>query len=181
MGDHELLVQCARGDVSAIDELFKRHANRVYRLFHRLRGIDAKDLEDLVQATFLEVHRSARRFDNRASVGTWIMGIAINVRRHHVRSEARRASFLAAAAPLMTEAHRGPDEEVVHKESLHRLEVGLAALPEILRTVAVLCDIEGLKGKEVARILGLPEGTVWRRLHQARRRLRAMLTDGEEV
>jgi RNA polymerase sigma-70 factor (ECF subfamily) len=178
--DQDLLIAAARGDASALEELFRRHGDRVYRLLYRLRGIDSKDLEDLVQATFLEVQRSAYRFDNRASVGTLIFGIAMNVRRHHVRSETRRNSFLEAAAPLMTRTDdRRPDEQFAHKEYLQRLEVALAALPEHLRTVVTLCDVEGLKGKEVARILHLPEGTVWRRLHQARLRLREIV-EGQE-
>jgi RNA polymerase sigma factor (sigma-70 family) len=178
--DQDLLIAAARGDASALEELFRRHGDRVYRLLYRLRGIDSKDLEDLVQATFLEVQRSAYRFDNRASVGTWIFGIAMNVRRHHVRSETRRASFLEAAAPLMARAdERRPDEQFAHREYLQRLEVALAALPEHLRIVVTLCDVEGLKGKDVARILRVPEGTVWRRLHEARLRLRGMV-EGEE-
>jgi RNA polymerase sigma-70 factor (ECF subfamily) len=181
LGDAELLAASARGDASAIEELFRRHGSRVYKLLYRLRGVDAKDLEDLVQATFLEVQRSAGRFDNRSSVGTWIFSIALNVRRHHVRSETRRNTFLSTAAPLMpSSGPRGPDEHVAQKEFVERLEMGLAALPEPLRTVVVLCDVEGLRGKEVARILDVPEGTVWRRLHQARQRLRAIVEGAGE-
>jgi RNA polymerase sigma-70 factor (ECF subfamily) len=178
--DKDLLVAFVDGDSSAIDELFRRHGDRVYRLLYRLRGVDADDIEDLVQATFLEVQRSASRFDHRASVGTWIFGIALNIWRHHVRSEKRRHSFLDAAAPIMGAATaRGPDEQVQSRQFVERLEAGLGRLPEHLRIVVTLCDVEGLRSREVARMLAVPEGTVWRRLHQARVRLRVLITGRE--
>jgi RNA polymerase sigma-70 factor (ECF subfamily) len=165
---------------AAIDELFRRHGDRVYRLLYRLRGVDTDDIEDLVQATFLEVQRSASRFDRRASVSTWIFGIALNIWRHHVRSEKRRHTFLDAAAPIMGAATtRGPDEQAASREFVQRLELGLRKLPEHLRVVVTLCDVEGLRSREVARMLGVPEGTVWRRLHQARIRLRVLIAGRE--
>jgi RNA polymerase sigma-70 factor (ECF subfamily) len=176
--DQDLVIGSARGDMSALEELFARHGDRVYRLLVRLRGVDAKDLEDLVQATFLEVQRSAQRFDNRAAVGTWILGIALNLRRHHLRSESRRRSVLTGLAPLLSPREQpDPHEQVAHKQHLEMLEAGIAALPEHLRVVLTLLDLEGLKGREVARILGLPEGTIWRKLHEARLLLRAFVDD----
>ena len=178
--DEELVVSSARGDASAVEELFVRHGDRVYRLLVRLRGVDAKEIEDLVQSTFLEMQRSARHFENRASVGAWILGIALNLRRHHLRSEARRRAFFDQVAPLVSETdQRDPHQQLSERQHYDRLEAGIQALPEHLRIVLVLTDVEGLRGKEVARTLRLPEGTVWRRLHQARQRLRALLAEEE--
>ena len=72
------------------------------------------------------------------------------------------------------EAHR-PDDRVTHRQSLERLRAGIEELPYDFRVVFLLCDLEGLKGTEAARALGIPEGTVWRRLHEARTRLRAFV------
>jgi len=178
--DQDLIVSSARGDASAVEELFARHGDRVYRLLVRLRGVDAKDIEDLVQATFLEMQRSARRFENRASVGAWILGIALNLRRHYMRSEARRRSFMAAVEPLVCHIDQhDPHQQLAERQYLERLEAGIRALPEHLRVVLILADVEGLKGKEVARALHVPEGTVWRRLHQARLRLKAFVAEEE--
>jgi len=58
---------------------------------------------------------------------------------------------------------------------LSRLETGLAAMPEDLRLAFTLCELEGMKGVEVARVLGMREGTLWRKLHEARLRLRGEL------
>ena len=82
----------------ALEELFHRHGPQVNRILGRLGHVDRRDLEDLVQVTFIEVHRSARRFGGRSAVGTWILSVALNVARHHARSESRRRTAMAAAA-----------------------------------------------------------------------------------
>ena len=96
--DESLVLACAGGDGRALEELFHRHGPQVHRILGRLGHVDRRDLEDLVQVTFLEVHRSAGRFSGRAAVGTWIISVALNVARHHARSESRRRSAMAAAA-----------------------------------------------------------------------------------
>jgi RNA polymerase sigma-70 factor (ECF subfamily) len=83
-----------------------------------------------------------------------------------------------AAEPPATEQQR-PDEWAAQRELAARLEAVFESLPTDLRVAFTLCDIEGMRGVDVARALKLPEGTVWRRLHDARLRLRAVL--GDEV
>ena len=180
--DEALLTATASGDNSAVEELFRRHGDRVYRILARLRCCDRKDLEDLVQSTFIEVQRSARRFDGRASVSTWIIGIAMNIVRHHVRGERRRRSAMAlvASQPPAQQDPR-PDEWAAQRELVARLQVVFDSLPTDLRVAFTLCDIEGMRGVDVARALKLPEGTVWRRLHEARLRLRTGLGGEVEV
>jgi RNA polymerase sigma-70 factor, ECF subfamily len=180
--DEELLAACARGDAAALEELFYRHGDRVYRVLGRARGVAARDLDDLVQSTFIEVFRAAPAYAGKAPVGTWLLGIAINVMRHHVRGESRRRSLVAAASDVLSAAvWRPPDEDAARSQFLLRLERHLAILPADLQLVFTLCEIEGLRGVEVARALGIPEGTVWRRLHTARTRLRAALLQGDRT
>lgn len=176
LSDEALVAECARGTNTALDELFQRHGDRVHRIVARLRHVDRRDLEDVVQATFIEVQRSAGSFDGRASAGSWIVGIALNVVRHHIRGEARRRSAMSAVAETLPANDRGnPDELAAHRQMLERLQAGFDELPPDLRTVFALCDLEGMRGVDVARTLKVPEGTVWRRLHSARVRLRARL------
>jgi RNA polymerase sigma factor (sigma-70 family) len=179
--DEALVLACAGGDGRALEELFHRHGPQVHRILGRLAHVDRRDLEDLVQVTFLEVLRSAGRFSGRSAVGTWILSIALNVARHYARSEARRRLAMAAVAHTVRTAdvHR-PDDRASHRQSLERLRVGIEDLPYDFRVVFLLCDLEGLKGTEVAEALKIPEGTVWRRLHEARPRVRALLDDDED-
>jgi RNA polymerase sigma factor (sigma-70 family) len=174
--DTTLLSECARGDSGALEELFQRHGDRVHRILSRLRGVDAADLEDLVQTTFFEVHRSARRFDGRAAVETWIVGIAINVMRHHVRGEIRRRTALTKmAGEPSPQRPASPYECSANRQDMARLQEAFERLPRDLKVTFTLCDLEGMRGVEVARALNLPEGTVWRRLHDARNRLKGEL------
>lgn len=175
--DEDLLNACARGDAGALEELFLRHGDRVYRVLRRARGVHARDLDDLVQSTFIEVFRAAPAYAGKASVSTWLLGIAINVMRHHVRRESRRRLLAVAAVDVLRAgtADRPPDEDLARSQFLRRLERQLAALPPDLQLVFTLCEIEGLRGVDVARTLRVPEGTVWRRLHAARTRLRQAL------
>jgi RNA polymerase sigma-70 factor (ECF subfamily) len=179
LSDEALVAACAVGESTALAELFKRHGDRVFRVLSRLPGVDRRDLEDLVQATFIEVHRSAPTFGGRAAVGTWILSIAVNVVRHHVRSEVRRRALISAAAEGgEIFASSRPDEDAVRRQLMARLERGLAALPQDVQLVFSMCELEGIKGVEVARILGMREGTVWRKLHEARTKLREALEAG---
>ena len=90
LSDAELVRSVGRGESEAMRELFERHHERVHRILARLRSVDASDVEDLVQSTFLEVQRSAARYGEQAAVGTWIVAIAVNVARHYARREIRR-------------------------------------------------------------------------------------------
>jgi RNA polymerase sigma factor (sigma-70 family) len=174
--DEELVAACASGDNAALEELFQRHGDQVHRILARLGYVRREDLDDLVQTTFLEVQRSARRFRAHAAVGTWILGIAMNVVRHYVRSETRRRSAMLAVAQLSSGTFdRRPDEHAANRQALGRVQDGFEALPPELRIVFTLCELENMRSTEVARVLDIPEGTVWRRLHQARARLRAFI------
>jgi RNA polymerase sigma-70 factor (ECF subfamily) len=173
--DEALLRACASGDTSALADLFERHGDRVHRVLARVRGVDRRDWDDLLQATFIEVYRSAARYESRASVATWILGIAVNITRHHVRGEVRRRALQAAVVEAETRKASRPDEEAARQQLLIRLEAALAALPPDLQLAFSMCELEGLKGVEVARILGMREGTLWRKLHEARSLLREAL------
>src|SRR4051794_5846528 len=171
--DEAVIAAAAAGDNRALEELFQRHGDTVHRILSRLRTIDRRDLDDVVQTTFIEVSRSAHGFDGRATVGTWIIGIAMNVARHHARGEVRRRAAVSAIAEMpAASVSPSPYEQASRRQLLARLASAFEELPDDLRAVFTLCDLEGIRGVEVARILDVPEGTVWRRLHDARGRLR---------
>lgn len=174
--DSELVVQIAAGRLEALGVLFDRHEPAVRRYLARL--VRPSDVDDLVQATFLEVVRAAARFDPAFAARNWLFGIASVVARRHRRSIAHTFARLAA----WTERLRGepapvrtPVEELEVDDRVRRTERALAALSPKKREVLLLVSIEGLSGEEVASALGIPINTVWTRLHHARRELRAAL------
>jgi RNA polymerase sigma factor (sigma-70 family) len=172
MADEALLAACAVGDGAALGALFDRHSEALYRFAARLSGIYDGDLDDLVSVTFLEACRSAKAFRGGSSVRTWLFGIAVNVARHHVRGDARRRALLNNyRAQWTADAVDRPDDAAERKQLLDKVDVVLRGLPAELRVVFVLCDVEEITCAEAARTLGLRQGTVWKRLHRARKLL----------
>lgn len=174
MSDEALVAVCAMGEGAALGALFDRHAEAVRRFLARSTATDDRDLDDLVQTTFEAVPRAARRFDGRSQVRTWLFGVAANVARHHVRAEVRRRRVSEAVAAEPPRIVDGPDQ-VLSRERVDRLAAAVAGLPPRLREAFVLVYLEGVPGREVAALLGTREGTIWKRLHLARARLREAL------
>jgi RNA polymerase sigma-70 factor (ECF subfamily) len=173
--DEALLAACAGGDRDALGALFDRHDESVRRFLVRACQIPSDDLDDLVHATFLEVYRSASAFRGLGSPRTWIFGIAVNVSRHHARSEARRRRLLTTLARVRGGVASRPQEALEHRQALARIEEALAALPYPRRAAFVLCEIEGLTAAEAASVLRVRGGTIGRWLHDARKSLRAAI------
>lgn len=146
------------------DEIFAALRERVLALSLHLTGNRA-DAEDALQETFLGVYQALPGFRGEAQVSTWVYRIAIRTAlRVKARSRAARR-----AGPLETDpADRHPGragpatgpEALVAREDRERLAAAIAALPAEHRVVVSLFGIEGLSHKEIAAILGIPEGTV---------------------
>jgi len=179
MSDEALLAACATGDAAALGSLFDRFHLRVYRFAGRLPTTDDLARDDLVQATFLEVARTAAKFRGSSSVETWILGVAANVARHQLRGEMRRRARQARYLESLSAASVQPDEAVERQRRLARIADAIAALSHDHQVAFILCDLEQIPGAEVARALSIPEGTLWRRLHTARKAIRAALERSE--
>jgi RNA polymerase sigma-70 factor (ECF subfamily) len=178
LSDEALLAACGLGEQAALGILFDRHGQDVYRFLGRMRGADQPDLEDLLQSTFIEVGKSAARFRRGSSVRTWLYAIAANVARNHVRGEVRRRGNLEGYGELPSRGPEMPSEIAERRQLLSRVQDVLDALDEPLRVVLVMCDLEEIPCVEVARVLGVREGTIWRRLHDARQAVRTAI-EGE--
>lgn len=164
--DEGLVAACATGDRAARALLFERHVDAVHRFVARMRGSDSDVVDDLVQATFLAAF-SARCAT--VHVRGWLYGIAANQVRNHARKEIRRKHAMAVVAA------QEPAEQHMPDPMLARVSAAIAALPHDLRAALVLVDLEGERGSDAAAALGVPEGTLWRRVFHARRSLRATL------
>jgi RNA polymerase sigma factor (sigma-70 family) len=174
--DAELLENIASGDLSSLGLLFDRYALDVRRFLSRL-GVTAGDVDDLAQATFLIVMDAASSFRGDGAARAWLFGLAANVVRRHRRSMARMAAHLAAWAREPREGERPPppSESLDTHERSVRAAHALARLSPKKREVFVMVTMEGLTAETAADALGIPVGTVWTRLHHARRELRAQL------
>lgn len=195
-GDEELAAavsgDAARGRraEAAFAELFRRYRERV-SLFVRWRmapaGPTPDDVEEITQEVFFQLYRSLAAYRGRSSFRTWLYGLAHNVCRHQRRRRGRRRRFERPQDALGPEAW--PEVPDPAPGALDRLESGearrrvhrtLSELAPIYRDVLVLRDWEDLPYAEIARVLEVPVGTVRSRLHQARIRLAAALTEEGE-
>lgn len=171
VSDEGLAAACAIGDRAAQGLLFERHVDSVYRFIARMRGADSAIVDDLVQATFLAAFQSAGTFKG-PQLRSWLYGIAANIVRSYIRKEVARRRAVSSLCDKPADDPAGPvDADVV------KLRAAIATLAPKLREVLVLVDLEGERGTDVAAALGIPEGTVWRRLSDARQRLRDALGD----
>jgi RNA polymerase sigma-70 factor (ECF subfamily) len=173
LGDEAMVAACATGDRVARAALFERHVDAVHRFVSRLWR-DPAAVDDIVQSTFVAAYGAAARFRAGARVRPWLYGIAANLTRNHARREGRRIRALSIVAAW----HR--DEPAVaidatDRDRLSRLPAAIEALPHDLRAALVLVDLEGQSGRDAATALRVPEGTLWRRVFDARRRVRAFV------
>lgn len=172
LGDEALASGASTGDPAAVAELFDRFCDPVARFLSRAIGPTA-DVEDLVQATFLEIARGTASFEGRSSARTWILGIATNVVRHHRRSLGRRRRLEEAVSVVeRVRAQDVPADGVDTRRALEAAWDVLCAMPDERRMAFVLCELEGLSAREAARVLGASETAVWKRVSEARRAIR---------
>ncbi len=178
IADEALVEACAEGNREALGTLFDRHSQSLANFLARAFGRSA-DVDDLVQQTFLTVWTAAPRFNAKSSVRTWILGIGANVARNHSRGGQRKRLALASYASAMAEVPSppAPDQVMEQREKLQRLEAALERLSTDLRITFVMCEIELVPGTEAAKALGVRPGTVWRRLHEARRILASAIEE----
>jgi RNA polymerase sigma factor (sigma-70 family) len=158
-------------DEAAFAALVERHGAMVLAACRRALR-DEHDAEDVCQATFLVLARSAGTVRQRSSLASWLHGVALRLARKLKRSDARRrARDARTPPPEPTE----PDAEVSWREVQTVLDEELARLPEKFREPLLLCYLEGRSRDEVATRLGVPSTTLRGRLEQGRERLRAGL------
>jgi len=182
VADKDLVERIVHGDLQALGELFDLHEPALKRFIGRL-GVSPADVDDLVQATFLEVPRVAARFDPSLVVKNWLLGLATIMVRRHRRSLARAAARLIAWASVPAQsAAESPATAFENDEVRRRFQRAFAELSAKKREVFTLIVLEGLSGEDVARALAIPVNTVWTRLHHARRDLRrALAEDSREL
>lgn len=174
----ELLEQARRGDPRAFEALIRPHVAAVRRFtcgFTRRR----EDADDLAQETLLKAFRSLHTFEGRSALSTWLFTIARSVCSdfHRSRAYKEQRAEVEMAVELTDLRHPG-----VLKDEKERAEVLWRALRRLepeFRVPLVLFEIEGMAYEDIARVEGVPVGTVRSRLSRARARLRGILSEGQ--
>jgi RNA polymerase sigma-70 factor (ECF subfamily) len=171
--DEELMARYQSGDRLAFEAIFHRYAPLLLRLMlHRLDRRD--DAHDLVQQTFLQLHRSRADFREDSQLRPWLFTIAINLKRRHLRRLGRRPENAIDPRSLERLTEPGSRDEAL--EDGRRLRGALANLPPEQREVIVLHWFEGLTFLEVAQFVGASLSAVKVRAHRGYAAIRRGLT-----
>jgi RNA polymerase sigma-70 factor (ECF subfamily) len=158
-------------------DVYAEHFPFVYRVVARLTG--GSDVEDLVQEVFLVVHRRLAEFRGEARLTTWLFRIAYRTVGSHIRRERlrRRLRELFVSPP----AEPPPSEtESDALDCSRRVRRALEQLTYAERSALVLFEVEGMSAAELADAFSVPIGTIYRRLHDARRAFAARYGAGEK-
>jgi RNA polymerase sigma-70 factor (ECF subfamily) len=168
LDDAALVAAAQGGDRNALDQLLRRHYDRLHAVCRRIAG-SRRDADDACQEALIKIVRNLPRFDGRSSFGTWAYRIATNAALDELRRRRRQPQLTGVdddqpSEQADSDAHRPMDQlgdRLV-------LDAALAELPDDLRTAVVLRDVAHLDYAEIAEALDIPVGTVKSRISRGR-------------
>ena len=182
--DAVLMLRVKRGDRVAFAELVEKYKQPVMNLVYRTLR-DEAEAEDLAQNVFLQVYKSAKRYESRAKFSTWLFTIARNLCLNELR---RRSRHPAESLEETRGEHEDrpqrqyedkkiflPTETLLHGELAQKIEEALAELPENQRTAILLCRQEDLSYEEIAKVLGCSLSATKSLIHRGREVLKQKL------
>ncbi len=185
MQPHELMVARAkRGDAAAFEALVAPFERRIYLTCMKLMG-NEQDAGDCAQEALLRAYRAMSSYRSEAKLETWLYRIAYNIcldalrRRKRVQSESLEA--LSENGFIPEDKGQTPYGALEQKERMEALRQGLDMLPEDMRTVLLLSQVEDMGYDQIAQITDTPIGTVKSRINRARLKLKEILMEHAEL
>jgi len=189
--DAYLVERALDGDIAAFERLVSRYQNKIMGYVGRMVNGDREEAEDVTQETFIKAYRSLDSFRGQASFSTWLYKIATNLCIDRARGKKRRPQqAFSLDEPVDKDEEKGgreipdsryePAQDVERDEMRKVVRETVAEMPEKMRQVLILCDLQGKPYEEIAQLLDVPLGTVKSRLFHARadlaRRLRPYMS-----
>jgi RNA polymerase sigma-70 factor (ECF subfamily) len=145
------------------------HAEFVWLSLQRLGVADA-DVEDLLQEVFVVVHRRLASFDRSSRITTWLFGICMRVAAAYRRRAFRRHERVVAEMPEQAGAEGSdPEQAAATSQAQARLKAALDLMELEKRALFVMFEIDEVSCQDIAEMLSVPLGTVYSRLHAARK------------
>lgn len=179
--DQSLVSRCLSGDETAWEDLVRQHTRTVYALCYRFTG-SSSEAQDLAQEVFLRVFRTLRSFRSaEGSFGTWLARLTRNLLIDHYRRtrQERVTDSIEEQLPVLEQEGAGtparPDQALAGREASEILQAALQKLSPDLREAVILRDLQEMEYREIADVLGIPEGTVKSRINRGRTELGRLL------
>lgn len=183
--------RAARGDSDAFADIVAQYEHFVYNTAASViknAGLSPDLAEDVAQEAFIKAWRALSDFRGESSVSTWLYRITVNAARDAVRSHARGSTvsmtredddFDTSEWDLpVTSGDTVPEDALEHAEVIRGVRRAIEMLPEDMRRIVILRDIDELPYEDIAEILGIELGTVKSRLNRGREKLKKILEDG---
>jgi RNA polymerase sigma-70 factor (ECF subfamily) len=180
--DEDLMEYFQNDHEPAFTELVRRYQDRLHNFLYRYTH-DHQDCEDLVQETFLRVHKSKASYERIAKFSTWMYTIALNLAKSLYKKKQRMYKVSIHKDPNDSEDFEMhiedpnilPDQQLHEKLSLEQLEKALMSLPEDFREVVMLRDLQEMTYEEISEMTGIPMGTVKSRINRGRAQVQHMI------
>ena len=182
--DAALMLRVKQGDWAAFAELVEKYKQPVMNLVYRMLR-DASEAEDLSQVVFLQVYKSADRYQVASKFSTWIFTIARNLSLNEIRRRSRHPADSLDGSQSDTDDQPcrqyedlktfSPPESLLHGELEQKVEEALAGLPENQRTAIMLCRGEELSYEDIAKVLGCSVSATKSLIHRGREILKQKL------
>jgi len=179
--DSSLVARCLRGDETAWEDLVRTNTRKVYALCYRFTG-SGSEAQDLTQEVFLRVFKTVKSFrSDEGSFATWLSRVTRNLLIDHYRRtrQDRVTDSIEEQLPMMEEegaaASARPDHVLAGREASEILQATLQKLSPDLREAVILRDLQEMEYREIAQVLGIPEGTVKSRINRGRAELARLL------
>ena len=182
--DAALMLRVKQGDTAAFTELVEKYRQPVMNVVYRILR-DATEAEDLAQNVFVQVYKSAGRYEISAKFSTWLFTITRNLCLNEIRRRSRHPAESLDAThaedddqPLRQfedKKNVAPPDTLLHGELTQKIEAALAELPENQRTAILLCRRDELSYEEISEVLGCSLSATKSLIHRGRETLKAKL------
>jgi RNA polymerase sigma-70 factor, ECF subfamily len=182
--DAALMLRVKQGDSGAFAELVDKYKQPVMNLVYRMLR-DATEAEDLAQNVFVQVYKSAHRYEVSSKFSTWLFTIARNLCLNEIRRRSRHpADSMEAPHPEQEDQPwqqfedkktASPPENLLRGELAEKIEQALAELPENQRMAILLCRQDELSYEEIARVVGCSLSATKSLIHRGRETLKEKL------
>ncbi len=190
--DAALMLRVKQGDAAAFAELVEKYKQPVMNLTYRMLH-DATEAEDLAQNVFIQVHKSAQRYEVSSKFSTWLFTIARNLCLNEIRRRSRHAADSLDVPhperedqPLQQFEDKktfSPPDSLLHGELEEKIEQALAELPENQRTAILLCRQDELSYEDIAKVLNCSlsatKSLIFRGREALKQKLKPYLKSGE--
>ena len=184
LSDAVLVKDLKNGDPKAMEEIVRRYSNKVYNLAYHLTR-DTSAAEEIMQDVFLTVIAKINTLTNDAFFSTWLYRVTTNASYGFLRKEKKFTEQTVSeeevdqepAIDYVYDWSTLSDDILLSAESRKILEYSIDSLPEAMRTVVIMKDVEGFSNEEIAQTMGLSVPAVKSRLHRGRLILRDQLAD----